>query len=245
MKVILSRKGFDSAAGGAPSPIVDGVPVSLPIPAADRSVTTYGDLGLGHLVGAATGGRLGAGDLCHHDPFFREGRCAFGQAGAAQGHLRNQGVGPGDLFLFFGLFAGPDGVRHHRIFGYLRVESVRPLGPAPRPFCPLGGPRPHPHTLGRWDTGNTLYLGAGRQAQAAHPGLRLTAPGGPLSLWTVPPGLAESGLTYHRRADRWARPGFLRVAGRWQEAVFDPSGAPGLEEWVNRLLSLLESPAAS
>lgn len=29
MRVIFSRKGFDSAAGGAPSPIIDGGPVSL------------------------------------------------------------------------------------------------------------------------------------------------------------------------------------------------------------------------
>ncbi|MEL6529675.1 MAG: hypothetical protein AAFQ27_06905, partial [Pseudomonadota bacterium] len=28
MKVILSRKGFDSSAGGGPSPIVDGRPIS-------------------------------------------------------------------------------------------------------------------------------------------------------------------------------------------------------------------------
>jgi hypothetical protein len=32
VKLILSRKGFDSAAGGVPSPLIDGRPVSLPIP---------------------------------------------------------------------------------------------------------------------------------------------------------------------------------------------------------------------
>jgi hypothetical protein len=33
MKVILSRKGFDSASGGMPSPILpDGTLISLPIP---------------------------------------------------------------------------------------------------------------------------------------------------------------------------------------------------------------------
>jgi hypothetical protein len=32
-------------------------------------------------------------------------RPLFGQVDRAQGHLRNQGVGPGDLFLFFGLFS--------------------------------------------------------------------------------------------------------------------------------------------
>jgi hypothetical protein len=40
-------------------------------------------------------------------------RPLFGQVDRAQSHLRNQGVGPGDLFLFFGLFSPttelPDG----------------------------------------------------------------------------------------------------------------------------------------
>jgi len=32
MKLILSRKHSDSSAGGCPSPLIDGRPVSLPIP---------------------------------------------------------------------------------------------------------------------------------------------------------------------------------------------------------------------
>lgn len=45
---------------------------------------------------------------------FEQGRCAFGQTGAAQSHLANNGVGIGDLFLFFGLFSESDGsARHH------------------------------------------------------------------------------------------------------------------------------------
>ena len=58
MKLVFSRKGFDSATGGFPSPVVDGAPVSLPIPADTRSHTTYADLGLGTLVERVTGGRL-------------------------------------------------------------------------------------------------------------------------------------------------------------------------------------------
>ncbi|MBA3801209.1 MAG: hypothetical protein H0X18_19410 [Geodermatophilaceae bacterium] len=49
MKLILSRKGFDSAAGGCPSPILeDGSMLSLPIP--DRtSPIRYRDITLrGH-----------------------------------------------------------------------------------------------------------------------------------------------------------------------------------------------------
>ena len=45
MKIILSRKGFDSAHGGYPSPILlDGKLISLPIPSND--ITKYSDLEL-------------------------------------------------------------------------------------------------------------------------------------------------------------------------------------------------------
>ena len=87
MKIVFSRKGFDSGAGGVPSPVIGGRPTSIPIPAHDRSEATYGDLGLGEIVERITGGRFAATSLCHDDPMFERCRCAFGQTGAAQGHL--------------------------------------------------------------------------------------------------------------------------------------------------------------
>ncbi|PRY25502.1 hypothetical protein CLV78_102682 [Aliiruegeria haliotis] len=244
MKIIFSRKGFDSASGGAPSPIVEGRPVSLPIPAEGNSVSSYGDLGLGDLVAKATRGRLGAEDLCHADPFFRGGRCAFGQHGAAQGHLRNQGVGIGDTFLFFGLFADPaTGERHHRIFGFLQVEQVVELGRLPVPAAPIGGTA-HPHTLGEWDANNVLYLGQGGCAGDASDALRLTVPGGPLTLWAIPEALAGCGMSYHARPDRWRVPGRLTVAGRWQEGVVDISGSAEMRTWLAEILERL-APGAS
>ena len=105
MRMILSRKGFDSSSGARPSPIMNGRPISLPIPATRNSRTTYRDLGLGDIVRSVTKGSYGPDSLCHADPQFHDGMCAFGQSGAAQGHLANNGVEPGDAFLFFGLFA--------------------------------------------------------------------------------------------------------------------------------------------
>src|SRR5215831_15681942 len=101
MKIVFSRKGFDGAAGGVPSPIIDGRPISLPIPTRKRSVTTYDDLGLGDIVEQLTRGKLTRRALCHHDPMFEGGHCAFGQTGAAQAHLCKNGVTVGDVFLFF------------------------------------------------------------------------------------------------------------------------------------------------
>lgn len=44
MKLIFSRKGFDSSAGGVPSPIVEGRPISFPIPTRMPTPIAFGDL---------------------------------------------------------------------------------------------------------------------------------------------------------------------------------------------------------
>lgn len=98
MKISFSRKGFDSAAGGSPSPIISGRPISLPIPTARRSSTTYRDIGLGEIVAHVTRNRVSDRNLCHFDPMFQDGHCAFGQTGAAQSHMAKHGFG--DIFLF-------------------------------------------------------------------------------------------------------------------------------------------------
>ncbi len=127
MKLILSRKGFDSSSGGGPSPIFpDGTLFSLPIPIDDN--ITYGELrhvsdslgevNIGKVVKDLTSGRrpenrIGASHGAHLDPDInfhayprQEGwRGLFGQAGGTETHLADEGgVDTGDIFLFFGLF---------------------------------------------------------------------------------------------------------------------------------------------
>jgi Nucleotide modification associated domain 3 len=129
MKVVFSRKGFDSKSGGKPSPIIDGALFSLPIPSGRYpSKSTYGDLGLGEVVSMLSK-ECKADTLCHEDPMFWDNKCAFGQAGISQYHLAKNRVGEGDVFLFFGLFAdhGSKG-SHHRMFGYLKVDKVLSIG---------------------------------------------------------------------------------------------------------------------
>ena len=241
MKLVFSRKGFDSAAGGAPSPIIDGCPTSLPIPARDRSETTYGDLGLGSVVEQMSRGRLTASSLCHCDPMFENGRCAFGQTGIAQSHLSNNDVGVGDVFLFFGLFSDAQGGdRHHRIFGYLEVKEILSLGPKPSKACqPRGFTIRHPHTIGKWNKNNTIYAGPGSTAVSASPSLRLTVPNGQLTHWRVPPWLTGTGLSYHRDNKRWNPDGTLHTVGRGQEFVADVSGKKDASEWLEHTLGLL------
>jgi hypothetical protein len=125
MKIILSRKGFDSDFGGYPSPILpDGRMVSLPVPF-KHDTASYGSIFCGsqshyelmkdimpcvRLTGEKL--PLNKDTKCHLDPDLRRPtitrmngwKPVFGQADGAETHLENQGVKEGDLFLFFGWF---------------------------------------------------------------------------------------------------------------------------------------------
>lgn len=241
MRIIFSRKGFDSAAGGGASPIVDGRPVSLPIPAGKASRTTYGDLGLGAHAAKASRGSLGDGDLCHHDPMFTgEGTCLFGQVGAAQTHLANQGVGPGDVFLFFGLFREEDsGEPHHRIFGWMEVERMVHLAECAETEREELAAHAHPHALEMHGGNDCIYVGPGGTAPRASETLRLTVPEGPPSLWQRPEWLKKGGLSYHDREDRWLRGGRLRSVARGQEFVADIGRRQEPRRWLDRILAEL------
>ena len=115
MKVVLSRKGFDSSNGGCPSPIMpDGTLLSMPIPSADKD--RYDDLCYNGLPYSRILQQLAPKktfEHCHIDPDIRDDcrakriegwKPGFGQSGSAQGVLANANVELGDLFLFFGWF---------------------------------------------------------------------------------------------------------------------------------------------
>ena len=249
--LVLSRKGFDSAAGGGPSPILpDGRLVPLPIPD-PRSPIRYGDLGpVGELAVAL--GRVGPGDGAHLDPDLWPETISrapgwqplFGQEGAAAAHLANQGVGVGDAFCFFGLFREaeeaatgwrwvPGSRPRHIVWGWLRVAEVWPIpGPVP------GWAAYHPHARDRGTRRNTLYTGPAGRAN-----LVLTAPDarGP-SEWLLPawfaPGGGQRPLTYHGRADRWRRTADgvrVRAVGRGQEFVLHAADYPESEGWLSQV----------
>lgn len=114
MKIILSRKGFDSANGGLVSPIFeDGTMISFPIPSED--VDTYDSLYYNGIPYSQIlhDLRYKGGSHCHVDPDLDLSRRArkidgwfpaFGQRSAAATYLKHFGVAPGDIFLFFGNF---------------------------------------------------------------------------------------------------------------------------------------------
>ena len=268
MRIILSRKGFDSSFGGCPSPILEGCPISLPIPTKQPTTTTFADLRdpIPQMVAALTRGRLTPEHPCHLDPDIETSalperlsgwRGALGQVAAARAHLANQRVGPGDLFLFWGLFR-PVEQREgrwryiskpvHAVFGWLQVAEVyENPGGGPLSACPwLQG---HPHVQDGWKDNNTIFVGqeALTISQSPLPGFgvlrtpfALTAPDAPSpSLWHVPDWLhvreGGCGMTYHP-AQRWLEGGRVRSAARGQEFVADVSSHPDALEWAAGLI---------
>lgn len=184
MKVIISRKGFDSSFGGVPSPILeDDNFISLPIPGDSQTpynkiTTTFADFP--SMLQDLTKNKISGNDYVHFDPDLNKDNMerkdgwlpSLGQTGSAQGHLDAQGVNKGDIFLFFGWFRKtifednkhkylPGSPNIHSIFGYLQIGEILRLGASPveseiiKTYPWLEG---HPHLYGTRDKNNCIYI---------------------------------------------------------------------------------------
>lgn len=251
MKIILSRKGFDSGAGKVASPILpSGRLCSLPIPTADgENAPRYRDIlfdgqSIGKLVHNLTGGKISSERPAHLDPDLNSAsiprlpgwRSVFGQAGTAESHLQNRGVGAGDIFLFYGWFRQVEssngayryvqGARDlHIIFGWLQIEQRIPV--AERARIPLWAcDHVHCRRAQPLKT-DSLYIATER---ITLPGIVLDTPGADIfprfhpllcltdqdpyvsrSLWRLPSWMFPAGgrpaLTYHAGLERWEQCG--------------------------------------
>jgi hypothetical protein len=248
MKIILSRKGFDSGYGGVPSPIFSsGKMVSLPIPSpagipADRA--KFDGSCLGKIISDLTNGRLTKQTSVHIDPDLQSCMLSrasgwlpsFGQVGTAQSHLANQGIGVGDLFLFFGWFRHAEFANgtwqyvantpgFHSLFGWLKIGHVIDMerDEPNSEILPWLLDHPHVNHAQRFKgQKNTLYIadknvlpesgtaGAGIFSRWSSQ-LKLSAKDRPKSVWNVPTWLepleGRKPLSYHASADRWIRQG--------------------------------------
>ena len=255
-RIILSRKGFDGGTGKCPSPIFqDGTMFSIPIPGNTGS-TRYRDLGhqgeyeLPRRLVTSPGHTVELGDCkVHLDPDIRielrpkhaKSECAnlylFGQDSASQKHLEKNGVGIGDLFLFFGLLRCaklngdsasfvPGAREKHMLWGWLQVGKIFPLetgDPVPEELKCAGH---HPHLESREPPRNCIYAATPKLSLSENldgagifdkydPDLCLTTKDerGP-SYWTLPAFFKEVGMTYHgpttsRGLHTWKRQGKL------------------------------------
>lgn len=153
--IILSRKGFDSSAGGAANWLYQGQLYPIPIPQAYSGVTykelhfndthSYYDVMKDLGITQFSEGHLDP-DIDHktRQPRPAGWKPIFGQHAAALSHLNQRQVGLHDLFLFFGWFKEIEQVNGkfrykkdaqdlHIIWGYLEVDEIVDLS-TQRPY---------------------------------------------------------------------------------------------------------------
>ncbi len=273
MKIILSRKGFDKGAGGCPSPYIveEGRLFSLPIPD-QRNYFSYKDLrfsdelscyGLMEQLGiSAKNGKAHTDPDIRRDLFYAPNenwRPLFGQQGNSQKHLRKQGVGEGDLFLFFGLFQDVrrvdgkyrfvPGTQKQIIWGYMQVGAP----PALVEGNPEGLPHPHFYSWADYapEKVNTVYRAADSLSFAPElPGygtfgfdeslvLSKTSGDSPkiYDEWELPAHFFRHRMSYNFRDSRWRLSGekcVVAAARRGQEFVVQDD--PEAEAWAENLI---------
>lgn len=263
-KISFSRKGFDSASGGFPSPIMpDGTLLSLPIPDSGDYENKYGDLtwdnrSLAEIIQELNpNSPLVASSHCHLDPDLRaelkprlDGWIpAFGQHDGRVTHLDNQGFDVGDLFLFFGLFRQteyhngrlrfvPSAPNQHILFGYLQVaEIIRKEEDVPDWL------KTHPHSKhSYWYKKNALYIASDKLSFLPH----LSGSGCfdfRQELVLTKPGYSCSrwqipdgfrSLTISNASSKSWHSDYLQLP-RGQEYVFTPTSE--VMEWVGQILA--------
>lgn len=247
MKLIFSRKGFDSSSGGVPSPIFqDGKMFSLPIPDKSSQIcynelkNPYG-ITLDNLIGDLTKHRVKSYYKAHLDPDLNytalereEGwKPIFGQEKAALGHLRNNNVSLGDIFIFWGLYREIELVgdkyrfvrnapQKHVIFGWMQIGEIHDIETCPESVKKWAGYHPH-FTEGRGNN-NAIFIAA---EKLNLPGFESFVGGAGVfshyekkrqlskedaaspSVWELPaffwPVGKNSVLSYHRDLSRWKK----------------------------------------
>lgn len=256
MRIVFSRKGFDSQYGGVPSLVLpDGRVCPLPIPSSfgrPARECRFGEHHVGQIAADLTGELIDENPSVHLDPDLATDslargpgwRPSFGQVSSAQSHLSNRGVGPGDLFLFFGWL---------QVGAVIDVERVGTQG---IPSWLHDHPHVH-HAAGLAGKQNTIYtasevLSLDVPVSAAPsagvfsrwtPALQLTAIGQTRSVWGMPTWMApredRPALSYHASLERWTYHGDelrLKSVAKGQEFVLDAAYYPGAATWARKLI---------
>lgn len=275
MKIILSRKGFDSGYGGYPSPIMpNGRLISFPIPD-EKSPIKYKDLSIenhmnfetliqeliGHEIKLEGEGKLPIENLgCHLDPDIDSSiynrlddwKGLFGQAGAAQGHLSNNKVSKGDVFLFFGWFRQVDLINDkycysksdkkgkHVIFGYMEVGEIKKINS--HDFDEWMHYHPHISRGKMARDSDHIYIAAdtlsfdpskkGYGTFNLNESTQLTVDGLSKSKWNLPQIFKDVKISYH--SEKSWKDGYFQSAAKGQEFIIDSNDH--VEAWLSKLI---------
>jgi hypothetical protein len=260
MKIILSRKGYDDQYGGKPSIIYpDGTMLSFPIPVyGNEEGTSSESLMFKGKSLSKIQNELGHKNVLqkHHidpDIYHFDGKPgsigAFGQSGASLGHLENQGVGKGDVFLFFGSFCRTFEVEDtlnyepmhsfHAIFGFLEVEEKVKMQQIEydEKYKWL---RDHPHFENRnhesYFSNNAIYIGRNYGYFRFDEDLQLTKPGYKKSYWRLPHIFKDVKISYHEAVQKRIIDNNIEFvsAAKGQEFVFESNTQ--INQWLENIL---------
>jgi len=202
MKIIFSRKGWDSGAGGKPSPIFSNNGFSIPIPdvppnpilyrhltSSALSITPYPNLA--SFLGVYAPNFPVATNRAHLDPDLDHSTLArisgwlpcFGQENGAATHLDSNCVGVDDIFVFYGWFDDVNmatGWRLHNdrycVFGYLQIGKIYRV---PSRVTTPSWLHYHPHiTNGTAYSNNRIYVASQSLTFPANSGISLPSRSG-------------------------------------------------------------------
>ena len=259
-RLILSRKGFDSKAGGSASPIFnDGSFFSIPIPQSHPAPKKYKDLDFNGISGAEllkeVSAKIKVTDYCHNDPLLNEKVGIFGQASSSQTELKNNNVGPGDLFLFFGWFKNfsENGRDLHHLFGWLQIEEIIEGSKDIKQHL-LKNNIQHPH--GHGDTSrfsnNTIYVAKKKlelnnreiferghgMFKFTHEDLILTEKNKTRSRWKLPSMYFKDSKDLFLNRMKWENEEEYKVfyKGFGQEFILDIEKNPNVKKWAINLI---------
>lgn len=259
MKLILSRKGMDSTAGGMANPILpDGTLLSLPIPDNDSGLkysnVVYDGKSYAEIIQELKPNfDFKTNNCCHLDPDIRDDithpknwKPAFGQRSSSAVFLDNQGVDVGDVFLFFGWFKQTEydnsgklryvrGAKDlHIIYGYMQIGSIVSSDDVKSYDW-------HPHS--KWsDKTNRLYIPSKELSFAD--GVKgygilkydrrntLTKDGYSRSRWDMPECF-NSSVKIAGCGDCF-KEDYFQSPGRGQEIVFDVTD--GIMDWIKTIV---------
>jgi len=272
MKIVFSRKGFDDKYGGIPSVIWPETKemLSFPIPVTSEEEDGYLAEKMsfkGHqldiLLSNLKYKSIRVEQKFHFDPMIQSllpeklSIGAFGQSGAALGHLTNEKIAEGDVFLFFGTFCEcyweAKELRRfklmnsfHAIWGFLKVDCHIDIGPIPSEHeQELLKAHPclknHPHIQNRKNydkSGNRIYFGEKFGTFHYDQTLRLSKNNFKKSIWELPEAFQGADISYVKPADvqKDAPRVDLKTPGKGQEFVLrDPND--GIMDWVNSIVN--------